>query len=105
MRKLLVFPVLCVLTYCAQAQVPADAYNAPQTYQLYLNEILESVEEVHYNDEMSTPVHFELGDDSGTLYLLEYPKRGSVTIKATNQQGNAVEIRRSSCFIDPVVPS
>lgn len=105
MRQLLVFPLLFLIALSSQAQTLPDAINAPQAYQLYLNESLQSIEQVHYNDEMRTPLRFELDADKTTLHLPDYHKRGSVTIIGTDAQGNAVEIRRSSCFIDPVMPT
>ena len=105
MKYLLVVPICAFFLASASAQIPQDAANAPQFYQIYLNESLQSIEQVHYNDEMRTPLRFEIDANRRTLYLHDYHKRGSVTIQGTDAQGQTVEIRRSSCYIDPVAPS
>lgn len=107
MRILILLAFTC-LFYCAQGQVtvpatpaPTEKLNEHSTYQLYLKDPVKKIKKIEYMD--GTPVNFELQKDGETVILLNYRKRGAVNITAEDFNGEEVEIRRSPCFIDPVI--
>lgn len=96
----------------AQGESPAPAQpdaaplsypNTPQLYQLYLESPAQKVLKLEYI-EGNEPIDFELDREGKTVYLRSYYKRGSVRLSVEDPSGKVIELTRSPCYIDPVIP-
>ena len=88
-------------TTVSPTPAPVEKLNEHSTYQLYLKDPVQKINKIEYID--GTPIEFELQEDGETVILLNYKKRGAVNITAEDFNGETEEIRRSPCFIDPVI--
>ena len=78
--------------------------NNDEWHQIYLDKPAKSIEGIQYNKN-EQPVEGELSKDRMKVYLKNYDRtNGSVTVKLTYQNGTQEDLKRSSCFIDPVPP-
>jgi len=72
------------------------------TYQLFLDFELKSVEKLMY-EKSDKPLKGYLDSDKTSIVLENYDGKGRVTVIGKDINGEIHEIKKSSCFIDPYV--
>lgn len=99
--------LLPVMALMAQQSIsisepPPPADDGVKFYQMYLEKPAQSIENLQYKD--GSPLKGELSEDGKRIIISNYDKRAGITVDVMYKDGESENIKRSPCFIDPVVP-
>lgn len=83
--------------------LPAQNPETPDEYQFYLEEPAIEIMDLRHKHDCS-PVNGRLSDDGRVIFMKGYSKGSHVYFKYMKADGTVVELTRSRCFIDPVIP-
>jgi len=72
------------------------------TYQLFLDFELESIEKLEY-EKSDKPLEGYIDSDKTSIVLENYDGKGRVKVTGKDFAGKLHEIKKSSCFIDPYI--
>lgn len=93
-----------IQVFDATKATPSSSPTTPdikQLHQIYLDRPANKLHQIEYHD--GTPLRGRLSPDRMRIYIENYEKRGRIVAKLTYKGSKAPEeLKRSSCFIDPV---
>ncbi|OWY23245.1 hypothetical protein C7N43_04265 [Sphingobacteriales bacterium UPWRP_1] len=81
---------------------PPPTDDGVKFYQIYLEKPAQAIKNLQYKD--GTPLNGELSEDGKRVIISNYDKRAGISVEVTYTDGQTEEIKRSPCFVDPVVP-